>query len=98
MESVADTKKPSTDERYPEHAKLAALEGKNQIVGDFLAWCGEQGWFLCTAERKHFDPVFEPIGASIPEVLAQFFTIDTKKLEAEKRAMLDELRAHASKR
>lgn len=28
---------------YPEHEKLKALKGDNQIVSDFIKWCHGQG-------------------------------------------------------
>lgn len=28
---------------YPEHEKLKLISDKSQSIGDFLAWCGEQG-------------------------------------------------------
>ena len=78
-------------DKYPEHEKLKALGGANQIVGDFIGWLSEQGIELCERTRRRDELV--PCGKSRDDLLAEFFDIDTEKLEDEKRQMLDELRA-----
>lgn len=34
-------------EEYPEHAKLIALNGQNQIIGQFIEWLHDQGVTPC---------------------------------------------------
>lgn len=34
-------------EVYPEHAKLRALGGKNEIVGNFIEWLRREGYTIC---------------------------------------------------
>lgn len=77
---------------YPEHDKLKALGGANQTVGDFIEWLGEQGIELASYGNGAYRDVLFPLRRSRDTLIAQFFEIDTNKLEAEKRAMLDEIR------
>lgn len=81
--------------KYPEHDRLKALDGANQTVGNFIEWLHEQGMEIGRFEkmRGFSDPQFVPITKSRDALLAEHFDIDRDKLEAEKRAMLDELRA-----
>jgi hypothetical protein len=78
--------KPQT---WPEHEKLKAISEFSQKVHDFLEWCSEKGWELAQWEG---DRMF-PIRPGRDKILADFFEIDMDKIEAEKRAMLDLMRA-----
>lgn len=80
---------------YPEHSKLKGLGGANQIVGDFIEWLGENGYTICEFNPQRFcgEGEFFMTRHSRDTILSKFFEIDTDKLEAEKVAMLDELRA-----
>jgi hypothetical protein len=96
---------PKKQDKYPEHTKLQALQGESQKLGDFLTWLREeQGVTLCTLEEGRVlrgalgrdtrdDPSYQPWGKNIEKVLALYFEVDTERLESEKRAMLDEIRA-----
>jgi len=75
---------------YPEHEKLKSLGGANQIVGDFIGRLGEQD--LVIAEWANGSELM-PIRRSLNDLLADHFKIDQNKLEAEKRAMIEKLRA-----
>ena len=75
---------------YPEHAKLEAVAAESQAIGDFLGWMEEQKILLSKyGKLGELHPYREPK----EKLLAQFFGIDAAKLEAEKRAMLDEFKA-----
>ena len=82
---------------YPEHDKLRAISGKSQAIGEFLDWLGaEKHWFLAEwdgIKRADGDERAWPASYSITKLLAEFFEIDLDKIEAEKRAMLEALRA-----
>ena len=69
--------------QYPEHDKLGAVSEASQAIGEFLDNCG---YTLCKPEGNFFHP------KGIPTILAEYFGIDQKKLEAEKRQVLDEIR------
>ncbi|MDA4133857.1 MAG: hypothetical protein OK454_12150 [Thaumarchaeota archaeon] len=76
----------SDAEKYPEHEKLKGVQEESQAIGEFL----DLGpYTLC----EHYTIHWIPVRKSIPEILADYFEIDLKKIEAEKRAMLDEMRA-----
>lgn len=74
---------------YPEHEKLKALQGANQIVGNFIEWLGEAGYVIAK-----YDDIGDLWSAnrSIDRLLAEHFEIDLDKLEEEKVAMLEEIR------
>ncbi len=67
--------------KYPEHEKLRAVSAKTQFVHDFLMFCEEKGISLQTESgvyKRHADLLYE------------FTGIDQWKLEAEKRALIEE--------
>jgi len=91
---------------YPEHDKLGKIVEKSQAIGEFIEWLRYvkklhlASWMdveytdttLFGKEEKiirnelHIQPV------DINNILAEYFDIDQKKLEEEKRAMLDGIR------
>jgi hypothetical protein len=79
--------------KYPEHEKLQALGGKNQTVGDFIEWLGQCGIVLAEFD-KHDD--LRSAHKSRDHLIAEFFELNLSKLEAEKRQMLDDIRAKQS--
>ena len=83
---------------YPEHEKLKALGGKNQVVGDFVEWLGEKGFTICESGCGPGSEIYEPAFKRTEEWIAEFFEIDAEKLENEKRQMLDKIRADNAKR
>ncbi len=40
---------------YPQHDKLTALAGANQVVGDFIEWLGQNGMAICTRHKPTSD-------------------------------------------
>lgn len=74
------------DQKYPEHRKLSAVSDESQAIGRFL---DESPYVLCEwdEDAQEFVQIFKPLN----EVLADFFGIDQAKIEAEKRAMIDEM-------
>ena len=73
----AEPKSEALIEEYPEHMKLRAISDESQAIYNFLEWCEEQGG----------------TGRSIRDLLAAHFEIDQDKIEAEKCAMLESIRA-----
>jgi hypothetical protein len=75
----------------PEHQKVKDLDGKGQVLQDFLEWLDEQGIRLATypGETEWMAPIHEGRG----NLIARYFNIDLQKLDDEKRLILDELRA-----
>jgi len=76
---------------YPEHEKLQAISDQSQAIGEFLEAGGGNGYRLCEWNEE-LDEFF-PVTRTTQQVLAHYFGIDLDRLEAEKRAMLDEMRA-----
>jgi hypothetical protein len=72
---------------FPEHDKLAAVQDQSQIVGEFMEWAEENGYQLMAVDDGR------PYGVALEPVLADWLGIDLEKLDKEKRAMLNEMRA-----
>lgn len=93
---------------YPEHEKLHKIADKSQSIGEFVEWMqGEKG-IVFGSYHEHDDGCMGsggfrvcglrkdelcPTRVNIRTLLAEFFGIDESKIEAEKRQMLDEMRA-----
>jgi hypothetical protein len=71
----------------PEHAKLRLVRPFSEKVNSFLEWCDELDLVLVNRRTGDETP------RSRRDLLAEFFGIDLEVLEAEKVAMLDQLRA-----
>jgi hypothetical protein len=81
--------------KYPEHEKLRAVKHLTQNIHDFLEWLETEkniGMGEFEADDDEHVGDFYPISARIEDLIAEFFEIDLKVLENEKRAMLDEFR------
>lgn len=77
--------------KYPEHDKLHAIKDQSQAIGEFLDFfLPTQGIVLMEKQPRYDDYV--PIRRSIHSLLAAFFGIDQDKIDAEKEAMLEEIR------
>lgn len=76
---------------YPEHEKLHNIKDQSQIIGDFLENL-PNGLVLARWGGFEHDDLFLAHKRT-EEVLADYFGIDLDKIEQEKRAMLEELRA-----
>lgn len=80
----------------PELDKLTAIKDQSQTIGAFLDWyrSEEGGGHLCVLvedeDRETAD--FFHDHRSIEGLLAKYFEIDLAKIEAEKLAILEELR------
>jgi len=89
---------------YPEHEKLNKVKDTSQSIGEFLEWMkGTKHFWICQVvdvepeddedyagqdRREEFAPAYE----GTEKLLAEYFNIDLKKLEAEKEQMLDDFR------
>lgn len=79
---------------YPEHDKLKGLNGANNTVGDFIEWLAENGYVI--AEWGDSGNYLEAATIGRDALIALFFEINPRKLEDEKRAMLDSLTKEAN--
>lgn len=76
----------------PECEKLAAVSKESQPIGVFLEWLqGERGIVLAEYDDDEEDLV--PVHIRIENLLAEFFEIDLNKVEEERRALLESIRA-----
>lgn len=78
---------------YPQHEKLEKVQGKSQVCGEFLEWLNSQGYHVARYGGEDGAEMLYPIAEPINSLLARFFDIDEDALEAEKVAMIDNLRA-----
>lgn len=89
---------------YPEHEKLKAIADKSQVVGEFVEWLGSKGIHLADypacltgGDHAHHEcrrsERLYTIDTPIRKLLAEFFDIDQDKIDAEKDAMLEQLRS-----
>ena len=96
---MTNTKETSAGKtlELPEHEKLKLVKDRSQSIYDFLEWCAEQGMALASygEERGYRDTLFH-VGESREQLLARFFEIDLDKLENEKRAIIEEMRAFSA--
>lgn len=71
---------------YPEHDKMRAVLPQSRACGEFVdEFLTGKGIYLRTSNNQVISP------GRLQELLAEFFEIDLDKIEAEKRAMLEEL-------
>lgn len=75
---------------YSEHDKQKAVLDDARVIGEFLDWASSQGYQLCRFSDRYDE--FNPVGSFL-DVLAEYFEIDLDKIEAEKRQMLESIRA-----
>ena len=72
---------------YPEHIKLKAIQSYSQKVKDFLDWMEETKGIRLGEGGDNWGRLNVYLG-SHDSLLAEFFEIDQKALEREKRQML----------
>lgn len=83
---------------YPMSDKLLAVQAKSALLSEFLDWLGEQNIALCTLQELEYadggftKPRWQPLNKSFEQLLADFFEIDLKQLEDERRDILDKIR------
>jgi len=71
-------------DKYPQHARLRAVQDKTQFTADFFEYLGERGIWLYTKDG---------VGIGTGErddLLYKFINVDRWRLEDEKRAMLNQ--------
>lgn len=69
---------------YPEHEKLAKIQDESQVIGEFLDWCADAKGVVLTRNG--------PAITWNSGLLAEFFSIDQAKIDAEKEQMLADIR------
>lgn len=67
--------------------KMKACQAESQAIGNFLEWLQEKEIYLCS-----WDGEYSAIRGNREELLAQYFEIDLKEAEKERRLILDNIR------
>lgn len=87
----------------PETGKMLAVKDQSTAIGGFLEWLDEKGLWLCRSATKEDtrdddgestgtrEGDLLPVYKSKEILLAEYFNIDLKKVEKEKRALLESL-------
>lgn len=85
--------KTKTPELDKQHAVVES--GAMQVLTDFYDWLYNNGYYLAKFQRfeEFEDPQLYIAGIQPEQLFADFFGIDRNKIEAERRALLEELRA-----
>ena len=99
---------------YPEHEKLHALKDKRDVAQEFLDWLLDDRNLRLCRRHEHDDRCYDDDDGSLEwgyrdgellevvqsrgRYMADFLDVDSDKLEAEKRAMLDAMRADHERR
>ena len=103
---MADHTTPTV--RTPECDKMLAVKDKSQAIGEFITWLREKGVVLAEY-HEHTDACgsiswpecgihsVQPVAYhyDIEQLLVEYFEIDMNKVDQEKRAILEDLRARA---
>lgn len=72
---------------YPEHEKLAARKEEHQNICEFLEYCQNKEMFL--AKYKASDKLYGDVETFDPDkIIAEFFGINRRAFNDEKRKML----------
>lgn len=74
----------------PEHDKLEALGGENQIVGAFVEWLLDR-YDICAYDEEMLE--FLPTRSTIEALLGEYYGISRDEVEREKMAMLAAIRS-----
>lgn len=80
----------SDDPKYPEHEKLIARRDEKKAIESFLQWLEESGnRYVMERDTSSSAPWYR----KVPErdLIVEYFGVDQRAFEAEKRAMLDDL-------
>lgn len=92
------------ESKYPECERLQAVKEKSQAIGEFINWLHEEKGILLAEYHTHDEtcnggngcgiysaqPI--PWRYNIERLLAEYFSIDLDKVQAEKEAILENLR------
>ena len=78
----------------PELDKMRAVKDRSQAIGEFIEWLRSKKSYEIAFYPEGSDLLF-PVNTSIEKLLADFFEIDLNKVDAEKRALLKQLRRAA---
>lgn len=81
------------EQSTPELDKMIAVKPKSQAIGEFLEWMQYDRHYTICKHSENAALGYEPIRTSVEHLLAEFFEIDLKKAEHEKREILQQLQS-----
>ena len=68
--------------------KMVVVKERSQELSNFVDWLREQSLWICEEVEEHWVPTRK----SYEQLFADYFGIDLKKVEEERRALLEEIR------
>lgn len=77
----------------PELDRLAAIHDDRTVISDFIYWLGTQGIHMMRWVKSDDDEGWVPVGRDAEQLIADYYEIDLKKVEKERRAILAHVRA-----
>lgn len=82
-----------SDGKYPECEKLAAVVDKSNDIGEFIDWLGSQGISLAVKAQGNLgeEGYLRQRQGSNEQLLADYFKIDLRIVEQERRTLLASL-------
>lgn len=84
------------DKQYPEHAKLKQVHEETQWLGEFLDWLGRQGIILAVYTDRDYLVPAPARNNGIQSILAEYKNIDLRKIDSEKKTMLEQMKSLTS--
>jgi len=75
--------------KTPELDKILKCCDKSQMIGEFLEWLGSRDKPITLCYLDVWSGMFFPINQSPIPILEEYFGIDGKKAEQERRALSD---------
>lgn len=81
------------DNDYPELEKLNAVRPQMEAIRNFLQWAGEENAMELArfSDEEYASGRYYPVHRSIDDLLYEHFGINAKRIEQERRAMLEAL-------
>ena len=77
---------------YPECEKIAAVQEKSRELTNFVDWLREHGYSICEEVTYGDQEEWVTTRRPFEQLFADYFGIDLKKVEEERRALLEEIR------
>ncbi len=79
----------------PECDKMIGVQDQSDTLTSFVDWLNENGYTICTLEKTDGYPreQYIPHRETYEKLFAEYFNIDLNKVEKERRALLEAIRA-----
>lgn len=81
--------------KFPEHDKVQALNGKHNVIGEFIDWLKTK-YILATYVNNEcsedFPEILSPVWVNTNDLLAEYFKINLEALENERCTLFKALK------